>query len=199
MIKGINLVPDEIRSEWKAKKIRSYLIMAGVFYAAALVSIFFGQVSVINAKRAELSNAETERAGIAVKSAMYSQLVMKFREIEGSQAELKKRYSVSAELNDKRMPWSVVLKKLSRDIPPNIWLKSLSTSDSQAMSEKKIRVIGNAASNKAIADLVFALENSGYCKDVALTYSQKNDIGQASVYEFDISAVIKKTDDMAYE
>lgn len=199
MIKGINLVPDEIRSEWKAKKIRSYLIMAGVFYAAALVSIFFGQVSVINAKRAELSNAETERAGIAVKSAMYSQLVMKFREIEGSQAELKKRYSVSAELNDKRMPWSVVLKKLSRDIPPNIWLKSLSTSDSQAMNEKKVRLIGNAASNKAIADLVFALENSGYCKDVALTYSQKNDIGQASVYEFDISAVIKKTDDMAYE
>lgn len=199
MIKGINLVPDEIRSEWKAKKIRSYLIMAGVFYAAALVSIFFGQVSVINAKRAELSNAETERAGIAVKSAMYTQLVMKFREIEGSQAELKKRYSVSAELNDKRMPWSVILKKLSRDIPPNIWLKSLSTSDSQAMNEKKVRLIGNAASNKAIADLVFALENSGYCKDVALIYSQKNDIGQASVYEFDISAVIKKTDDIAYE
>ncbi|MBI5643921.1 MAG: PilN domain-containing protein [Deltaproteobacteria bacterium] len=199
MIKGINLIPVEIQNEWRIKKWRAGILAACAVYVCLLAAVFINQRFALNEKRAEEQAVLGEKDALAAKSSEYALLTRKLTELKTTETELKKRLGVTADLNDKRISWSLILKKLSHDIPDGVWLRALSTSDVQDSAGKKLRFLGSAKSNRVLADFVFKLENSGYFQDSTLSYSQKRESGGSSVYDFEIYATLRKTNEILYE
>ncbi len=197
MIKGINLIPDEIKDEWRLRKWRRAFVLAAAIYLAFLGALYYSQYSVVRERRAEELALLQEKESFAGKSAVYLELSRKINETRLAEADLKKRLNVTEGLAEKRISWSTVLKRLSRDVPQGLWLKSLSTLD--AGGGKKLRVLGSALSNRAVADFIFTLENSGYFENVALSYTQKRDFDSGTVYDFELNASLKKTGEVMYE
>jgi Tfp pilus assembly protein PilN len=195
-VKGINLIPDEVKREWRLKRLRSVFAVLAVLYLGALFLIFLNQRSTLNAKTAELKTLTLQKEQLVEKSARYVELRTKLDGIRRSESALEKRFALVGVIAAKRISWSVVLKRLSRDIPGGVWLRSLSTSGDG--SEKRVRFLGTAISNMAVADFVFTLENSGYFVDVDLSYSQKRDFGSKTVFDFEIAAKLKKTIEVMY-
>lgn len=197
MIKGINLMPDEIKEGWRLKRWRRAFILAAAAYLVVPGLVYFRQQTVIREKRAEEAALLKEKVSLAGKDAIYTELSRRIRDVRQAETELKKNVNVTADLVDKRISWSTVLKKLSHDVPQGLWLKNLSTSD--AAGGKKLRVLGAALSNRAVADFIFTLENSGYFDNVALSYTQRRDFGSETIYDFELSASLRKTDEVMYE
>ncbi len=197
MIKGINLMPDEIKEGWRLKRWRRTFILAAAAYLVVPGLVYFRQQTVIREKRAEEAALLKEKASLAGKDAIYTELSRRIRDVRQAETELKKNVNVTADLVDKRISWSTVLKKLSHDAPQGLWLKNLSTSD--AAGGKKLRVLGAALSNRAVADFIFTLENSGYFDNVALSYTQRRDFDSETIYDFELSASLRKTDEVMYE
>lgn len=199
MARGINLIPEEIQAGWRLRRIRTALAGAAAVYLALMFMVFMTQISRINSKKAALAFAAGERDALLAKNAPYLELAKKYKELQQAEAELKKKLNVTSDLNEKRVSWATVLKKLSYDVPQGVWLRSISTSDIQGTNGKKIRFLGTSRTNKGITDFVFTLENAPHLQDVALSYSQKRDYKSSTVYDFEIYAALRKTDGIMYE
>lgn len=199
MIKGINLVPEDVQREWRIQRWRIGLYAGGAVYALILAIVFAGEFYTLGKKKTELKAIEAERDALISKSVQYAELSKKFEMMKKSESELQKRLSAASDLSGKKVSWSAILKKLSHDTPSGVWLRGMSTSDEKDTGEKKIRFLGSATSNKAVADFAFILENSGYCKDVTLSYTQKREAGNDTVYDFEIFATLKKSEEIMHE
>ena len=109
-------------------------------------------------------------------------------EIQQAEAELKKKFEVSAILSEKRIAWSTLLKRLSNDIPGNVWLRTFSTSDINDQAGKKIRFV--ILRQQGCVEFVFMLENSGYF-EATLLYTQKKNYGTNSFHDFEVYSTLK--------
>lgn len=197
-VKGINLIPDDIRLVWRIGRWKLYIWPLFALWAVALVLIYLGQRSDMAGKRKEEGMLAQEKGMLIAGSAQYAELSARFSDIQKTESELKNRLSLAKDLSDKRIAWSVVLKRLSHDIPRDVWLKGMTTSDGD-QRQKKVKFVGSARTGKAVADFVFTLENSGYFTDVELSYAQKRDFDSMTVYDFEILAALKVTDEVIYE
>lgn len=199
MIKGINLIPESVQKERRLKRWRRLMISSSFLYLVALVFVYAGQAKELRLKTEEAGALVSERNMIAAKSASFAELTKKLGEIREKESDLKKRLAVAEGLAGKRVAWSGVLKRLSHDIPKNVWLRSLSTTDAQGADGKRIKFLGSSTDNRGISDFIFVLENSGHFQDVSLSYSQKRDFGADILYDFEIFLTLKKTDEIMYE
>jgi len=198
-IKGINLVPDDIKRGWRARRIRTALAAAGCVYLALLLAFFLVERSGLKRKLREVSEAAAERDSLVTGSLVYKDLTQKLNTTRQKEAELRKMLAAASGLAEKRISWSTILKRLSRDMPENVWLRGLSTSDLEDGGGKRVRFAGSSTSNRGVAAFVFVLENAGYFHDVTLSYSQKKELESATVYEFEIFAGLKLTAEAAHE
>jgi len=57
---------------------------------------------------------------------------------------------------------------------------------------KGVRFTGTAFSNSKIAEFIFAMENSRHFGNVILDYSQKRTFQDRDLYDFEITADLKK-------
>lgn len=194
----INLIPDDILLRRWANGIRRIAAVVLVLCLIALASVFYRQRTILDDRRAELGSAIQEKEKLLSRSAVYTELTNKLKQAQGAETELKKRLSQAGELAGRRISWATLLKRLSREAPKEVWLKSLSSSDA-AGGQKRLRFIGSAVSNAAVADFVFMLENTPYFQDVVLAYSQKKESQGGSFYEFEINLAVKKTEEIVYE
>lgn len=200
MIKNsINLIPDEIQRGWRRRRLSAWMTAAIAVYAVIIIAGILSQYSMLRTKRAVADSLEREKSSLIAGSARYAELTAKYGEILRTEGELKKRMSAVAEVSSRRVSWPAILKRLSHDIPPTVWLRALSTSDDQASGFKRLKFLGGAVSNRAVADFIFMLENAGYFSDVALTYSQKRDFDSKTVYDFELTALLRKTAELQYE
>ncbi|MEK7679208.1 MAG: PilN domain-containing protein [Deltaproteobacteria bacterium] len=197
-VNGINLIPEDIRQVWRIARWKLYIWPLFALWAVALVIIYLGQRSDIAGKRKEDGFLAQEKGMLIAGSAQYAELSARFSDIQKTESELKNRLSLAKDLSDKRIAWSVVLKRLSHDIPPDVWLKGITTSDGD-QRQKKVKFVGSAGTGKAVADFVFMLENSGYFTDVELSYAQKRDFDSMTVYDFEILTALKVTNEVVYE
>lgn len=83
-------------------------------------------------------------------------------------------------------------------MPEGLWLRGVSSSDAEG-GGKRIRVLGSAAANRAVADFIFTLENSGYFSNVTLAYTQKRDLERAHVYDFELNMNIRKNEETTHD
>ncbi len=198
MVKGINLVPDDVKMGWLVRRVRRRLYAAIVLCVAFISYVFIGQWGLVRAKNAELLDIEREKASLSAQSSVYAELTGKLAEVRLRQGEVKKRMEAAVGLTKGRVIWSDVLKRLSADIPEDVWLRALSTAEGQAGAPaalpsggKRMRILGSSLTNKGITEFVFMLENSGVFTDVALSYAQKKEIGAVVVYDFEAYASVK--------
>ncbi|MEK7773546.1 MAG: PilN domain-containing protein [Deltaproteobacteria bacterium] len=198
-VKGINLVPEDVQARWRLWKRRKILLFVSAVYVAALFFVFVSQRVALSGKKAVISSLEAQKEGLASKGSEYARLSTRMTEIQQAEAELKKKFEVSTILSEKRIAWSVLLKRLSNDIPGNVWLRTFSTSDINDQAGKKIRFVGTAASNRAVSEFVFMLENSGYFEEATLLYTQKKEYGTNSFHDFEVYSTLKKTEEIMYE
>lgn len=196
-VKGINLIPEDIRFSWRMRRLRGYLAAGAVLYLLLLTSVFMSQRASISYKKTGLNALLQQKEMLIANSAQYSELQARMREIQTTETDIKKRLQTAALLAEKRVLWSSVLKRLSRDIPGTVWLKSISTSDEAA--GKAMRFIGSSTTSKGVAEFLFMLENSPVFRTPALSYSQKKDFDSTTVYEFEITAGLKRTEETYHE
>jgi Tfp pilus assembly protein PilN len=198
-VKGINLVPEDILRQTRLAGYKTGLRAVAVLYVIIMAIIYISQRRTLDAKSSDELSLIKQRDGLIAMSLQYAALSKRVADIQKAEDDIKKRLSVSGDLALKRISWAALLKRMSRDIPSNVWLKSLSTSDAQEVGGKKIRFIGSAASNRGVSDLVFALENAGYFHDVQLVFAQKREGGTDTLYDFEVTADVKRIDDILHD
>ncbi|MBI5453878.1 MAG: PilN domain-containing protein [Deltaproteobacteria bacterium] len=198
-MKGINLIPEDIQKAWRVRKWRLAFIGAGACYVLFLIAVFALQRAELSRLKAEEAALVSAKDALAGRSSEYALLTKRLSEIRAAEGELSQRIGVASELKDKRVSWSFVLKNLSHEVPKGVWLRSLSTSDVQGTTDKKVKFLGSATNNRAVADFIFKIENSGRFRDATLSYSQKRDLGGNIVYDFEVYATLRKTGEVLYE
>lgn len=198
-VSGINLIPGEVRRAWMLKKIRLAFAAAAIVYVSFIAVVYLRHRLALTAKVQEAAALAIERDLELAKIAGYADLTKKLGEIQKAEAELKKRLGAAGALGGKRISWSAFLRRMSRDVPREVRLKAVSTSDTTDGTGKKIRLAGVSITNKGVTDFIFALENNGYCRGVGLTYSQKRFDADSATFDFEINAEVRLMDEIAYE
>jgi len=193
---GINLIPDDIRKGWRRKKLRKALIVAVAAYFLLLGGVLVQHRSALAAKRVEAARAQAEKEALLSKGSGYIELSKRLQAAKQSEAELSRKLGATAGLS--RTAWSNVLKRIGNDVPEGLWLRGVSSSDAEG-GGKRIRVLGSAAANRAVADFIFTLENSGYFSNVTLAYTQKRDLEGAHVYDFELYMNLKKNEETTHD
>lgn len=197
MIKGINLIPEEVQFEWRLRSLRAIVYASAALYIAVFFMFYLYQRKVINVKRAEAASLNEQKRQLVATNAQFLDLQGKFGELKKTEQEMKKRLEIAGSLDEKKLSWSAVLRRISVEVPHGVWLRNLTTSDEQNV--RKMKITGSATSNKAISDFIFHLENMGFLHDVSLGYSQKKDLARAVVYDFEITSTLTRTEELAYE
>lgn len=197
-IKGINLIPEDVRFAWRLKRLRAFLTAFAFLYLLTLALIFMSQRTAVAAKKAQMNALIQQKEMLIANSAQYSELQARHREIQTTETELKKRLEAAAGLAEKSISWAAVLRRLSRDMPENVWLKSITTSDDEAQG-KTLKFMGSSTTSRGVADFLFMLENSPHFHNAALSYSQKKDFDKTTVHEFEITAGLKRTEETVHE
>lgn len=203
MIKGINLIPLEIQSKWKRRKIRALFYTAATIYILLLGAVYYNIHSGVVVKRVNLASLEERKQKIELQGAEYQSLTATIAGIKNSELDLKKRLDLASGLTRDRVIWSTVLKRMSNDLPAGIWLKSITTSDAPTTAaaagagatdggEKQIRLMGSGLTPVAVSNLIFTLENSGYFGNVRLAYTQKKELETGTVYDFEVLTRLKR-------
>lgn len=195
---SINFIPEDILRARLIKKVRAALVSFGVFYAIVLGGVFAAQRMDISEKRAGLSTIEAMEAELFSKDAHHAELGRKLADIKRVETELTQKISAASGLSGKKVAWAHVLKRLSSDVPEGVWLRAISTSETDG-ALKRLRVAGSAVSNGPVAEFLSALENSGLYKDLSLTYTQKREASKGPVYDFELFMDLKRTEETVHD
>lgn len=195
---GINLIPDDIKRARLQKKIRAGLVAFGVFYVALLAVVLVAQRMEAGERKAELAALETKEAELLSSGTRQAELGRKLADVKRLEADITQKINAASGLSGKKVAWAHVLKRLSADVPEGVWLRGISTSETDS-ALKRVRVTGSASSNRPVADFISALENSGIYKDLSLTYTQKREGKGGTVYDFELYMDLKKTTETVHD
>lgn len=198
MKNGINLIPEDVTRARLLKKVRAYLVAFGVFYAVLLGVVLAAQRMDIGDKKTQLAQIEAREAELLSSGAKLSELGKKLADIKRVESEITQKISAASGLSGKKVAWAYVLKKLSADVPEGVWLRGISTSETDG-ALKRVRLIGSATSNRPVADFISSLENSGIYKEFSLTYTQKREGAKGVVYDFELYMDLKKTGETVHD
>lgn len=198
MKNGVNLIPEDVTRARLLKKVRSYLVAFGVFYAVLLGVVLAAQRMDIGEKKAQFAKIEAREAELLSSGAKQAELGRRLADIKRVEAEITQKINAASGLSGKRVAWAYVLKKLSADIPEGVWLRGISTSETDG-ALKRVRVTGSATSNRPVADFISSLENSGIYKDLSLTYTQKREGANGAVYDFELYMDLKRTGETVHD
>lgn len=210
MIERINLIPDEMLKRKKAGQKRPFIIGILVFYVIILSAVYFYQKVKVKKKLNNVEQARMQRDELIAQNARYREVIERINLAQKREEDIKKRLEVIGSLLENRLYWSEILRSATHFIPGGIYLTSMSTYDLpkgsgqppiesvggkplvDSIMGKGVKFNGTALSNSAIAEFVFALENSRDFGNVLLTYSQKKEFKGRDLYDFEISADLRE-------
>jgi Tfp pilus assembly protein PilN len=198
VIQGVNLIPEEIKRQWRLKRLRTVFISIAVAYIACLGLVYANQLSVLEKKKGEVRALEDEKAALIAKNVQYGEILTKINDTKRREVDLKRRLAIVSSLVEDHISWSTVLKTLSLEVPRRVWLRSLSTSDKKGEG-KTVKFLGSALSHGAVADFVFMLENSAFFHEVNLSYTQKKEFNTNTIYDFEVFAGLRKETGLTHE
>lgn len=201
MIERINLIPDEILVDKKAVQKRPLIISILVLYFLCWGAVYVYQKAKVKKRLNNVEQARMQRDELMAQNTRYREVIERINLVQKREEDIKKRLAVISSILEERVYWSEILRNLTHRIPDRIWLTSLSTYDlakgegkpqTGSIGGKGVKFNGTALSNSAIAAFVFALENSSDFENVVLVYSQKNESQDRDLYDFEISADIRR-------
>ena len=201
MIERINLIPDEMLIGKKAGQKRPFIIGILILYVLGLGAVYIYQKAKVRERLNNVEETRRQRDELIAQNARYREVIERISLAQKREEDIKKRLAVISSLLEDRVYWSEILRNTTHRIPDGIWLTSLSTNDlakvsgkppAESTGSKGVKFNGTALSNSTIAAFVFALENSRDFGNVVLAYSQKNEFQGRDLYDFEISADLRK-------
>lgn len=117
-MRQINLLPPELAERRRARRLTRMLALGGLGLAVVLALVYTAQLTRLSTERGRLETERTENARLRQQVAQLSQFARLRADLEAKQ-----RLLSTLTVNEVR--WSVVLSDISRVIPANAWLTSL--------------------------------------------------------------------------
>lgn len=156
----INLLPPEISEEKVKKRQMELFVGAIILVLVILLLIYVGKLRQLGAVEKQIGETET---ALQTESAIVTQV----ESLQLSQNVLNRRMNIIKELVKNQFTWVEILDEMNECLPKEIWLTSLSSSETGF--QKALTFTGVAFNNFAVADFITALDNSKYFTDVELT------------------------------
>jgi type IV pilus assembly protein PilN len=150
---------------------------------AGAVYLYFSQ----NRQAAALE----ERIDVARQdSTRYSRAISKIREIESSQSAIAARIQAIQAVDQGRFRWPHVLDEISRSLPDNLWLTSVTRGDE--LEGDRIEITGVTFSNLTLTQFMSSLEGSPYFESVSLVGSNRSQVDGVDVTSFALRAAFSQ-------
>lgn len=145
-MRQINLLPPELAERRRARRVTRLLLVGALGLAVLLALVYTAQLARLGSERNRLDEQRAENARLRSQVAQLSQ----FSRLR-SDLEAKQRLLTTLTVTEVR--WSVVLSDISRVIPTNAWLTSLTGNVAAATTTGSAQPPAGAAS--AIGSLQF--------------------------------------------
>jgi Tfp pilus assembly protein PilN len=151
------------------------LVLAGAVY------VYFDQNRQVTALEERLDIARQD-------STRYSRAISKIREIESRQSAIAARIQAIQMVDQGRFRWPHILDELSRSLPDNTWLTSVTRSEDLQQADR-IEITGITFSNLTLTQFMTSLETSPYFENVNLVGSNRSQVDGVDVTSFALVAV----------
>lgn len=205
-MRAVNLLPREARPgsrlrtvgrEASARRVLSRAGIAAGVLAVAFTALVVHQRGVVDDRRSELHEVETRLVAAEARAA----------EVRAAQAASQARLSAFQSVVAQRIMWEDVLRDLSRVLPANVWLQSLtaasptSTAGAAAAAATAVTpgaaptgftIMGSADSQVRVADILDRLAVLPWLGNVTLQSSVRTG-GETSTLQFTIGATLGST------
>ena len=155
---------------------------AGVIVVAAMAWLFFS----VGSEREEVDLAYQEARQDSVR---YADLIARTNALIARRDSIVQKVGIIQEIDQGRYVWPHLLDEISRALPDYTWLTDIQQVTSGA--EPRVRVVGQAGNNLALAVFMRELEASPFLRAVRLTGTQQQLVtlqqgGQQLVFVFDL-------------
>jgi Tfp pilus assembly protein PilN len=131
----INLLPAEIRSQQRQRRLLTVLIAIAAAILGVLVVVFLIQLGTINREEDELADLQAEQGNLSAQVAQLQQFGQLQADVTSTRASLQ-----AALQND--IAWSKFLNDVSLIMPDNSWLASLSMSSAAGQAATGAQAFG---------------------------------------------------------
>jgi Tfp pilus assembly protein PilN len=117
-MRQINLLPPELAEKRRARRVTRLMMLGALGMVVLLVLVYTAQLARLSSERNRLETQRTNNAQLRQEVAQLSQFARLRADLEAKQGLL-----TTLTVNEVR--WSVILSDISRVIPTNAWLTSL--------------------------------------------------------------------------
>ncbi len=157
----------------------------------ALVLVLLAGAVYLHFSQNRQAAAFEERIDVARQdSTRYSRAISKIREIESSQSAIAARIQAIQTVDQGRFRWPHVLDEISRSLPDNLWLTSVTRGDE--LEGGRIEITGVTFSNLTLTQFMSSLEGSPYFESVSLIGSNRSQVDGVDVTSFALRAAFSQ-------
>lgn len=160
-------------------------MILGIAGAAILVVVLVAITLVLNSRAASLHRQLQETKQ---KIEVLRPLALKVEELDATLKRLQDRQAVLQALLATQLPATASLEAIRAVIPRDVWLVNLTTSGS-----KGVLFDGFTFSYKAVARFMVALKDSDRFRNIDLTSTQKDKVGDRDVVKFQVTGELAPT------
>jgi len=188
----IDLIPADLKTYPFLDK-RKIFGTTILFTFLAILAIHVFQLSTISRYRLLVEKQKTEKNSLLIKEHEFEEVLSQSEVIRNKEQRLKEKMGIIQEVISDRFLWSPILKEVTQLVPRGSWLKRLKVVDQIAEKEKdrtqvKKRIVfeGFSLENERAFEFLTNLERSPYFESLVLVFSQKDKIGERTIYRFEI-------------
>lgn len=189
-MKRTNLIPEEakkitFKKRFKLQIFKSPLSRAIAATAAVFIlmnlwqgtAIFRYRLAVRQGKngilKLQLKLAETQNA--------YAQLNVQKQSIDAEVKQVESRLLTLQQIQTGRLVWAKVLVNLSQLLPQELWVNKIS------LNKELITISGTTVDNAVVSRFMARLDESEYFRDTSFNYTQKAELTDKPVINFEIT------------
>ena len=171
----INLLPYRAarRQNQILQHIAAFLVVVSVAAAGIFIVDLF--------KTSELTALEDEFSEIKAQNDILRIKIGKIKDLDKLREDVERKLELVDQLQQGRFYSLLTLSGLADLIPENVWLSEIKDSNG------KLSIRGMGESNKAVANFMRALDESGQFSDIRLQTITRNNAGNVPVRSFSLS------------
>lgn len=171
----INLIP--YREARRQKQVLQHIgnFVGVLAFAIALVT------GVHMLSSTQLADLQKETAQLTAQNKVLKEKIGKIEHLDALRADVVRKLEIVDKLQEGRFHSLITLHEIARLIPRNVWLKSIQDKTTD------IELVGQAESNKAVANFMRALDGSPVFTNVRLLAINRIDVNGMPVRQFSIN------------
>ena len=171
----INLLP--YRKERRQKQIIQHLSYVGAALGCVLVAVLGLNMYITGV----LTGMQEEKAQLQQQNAQLAKKIGKLRGLDKLREDVEGKLALVDRLQEGRFETLVTLNGIAEAIPENVWFSSVTDGSG------KLRFVGYAESNKAVANFMRALDHSKLFDHIALQMIKRVKMSGMPVRSFTLS------------